>query len=418
MTEPTALPSDQGSAPPSSGPAAVPDPPVARTVRLRVAGVDLDLDFGPGHEDLAREVDGLWSGHLGRPETRDPQPAEDGTLRRTYVVPPREEELGLAVAELVAPVAGEASRGLLTRPDAMILAPGPQAAYAVSGDLTRAVIGRLLGEAILLHAGVVEHPRLGVLALVGASGAGKSTATLELGRGGVYLSDELAILDPVSHAVTAFPKPVSRVLGEDGGKQDIALAALGLRAGTGSAAPGTVVLLDRVRDGEASLSRVPLAEALLAIIEQSSSLWRVPGGLASLARLLLGAGGALRVRYREAAELPALLAHPPAAAREDVEEIPARSITTAAPPAGTADLTPYVQALAVEDGVVVLREGRAAHLTGLGSLLWEELQADGPLGPAELERRIVEGAGEHPDSARLIAEALDALVEAGWAHRG
>src|SRR5699024_12216810 len=63
---------------------------------------------------------------------------------------------------------------------------------------------------LLLHAGAVAHPELGTLVLVGASGAGKSTASSLLGRAGAYLTDELTIITPGSFAITPYPKPVSK----------------------------------------------------------------------------------------------------------------------------------------------------------------------------------------------------------------
>jgi hypothetical protein len=65
------------------------------------------------------------------------------------------------------------------------------------------------GDAVLLHAGVVEVDGTGVL-LVGPSGAGKSTLTLGLcERGAVYLSDELAPVSRSGGSVGAFPKPLA-----------------------------------------------------------------------------------------------------------------------------------------------------------------------------------------------------------------
>ncbi|GAA1731813.1 hypothetical protein [Brachybacterium phenoliresistens] len=385
------------------------------TLHLRIAGLGLQLDFGPGHEALAEEAARLWAHLAADPEAGTvPIGPEVPTTRRTYLVPP--EDARAEAARWIADGRVEALGPLLTRPDAVILAPGPGAAYALSGDVTREIIGRLLGTRILLHAGVVAHPQRGVVAMVGASGAGKSTATLTLGREGAYLTDELAIIDPVSRAVTAYAKPVSRISAASGRKQDHALDALGLEPAPGATGIDVLVLLDRAEDASPGLERVPQAEALLALVEQSSSLWAVPHGLASLAEILRRAGGALRARYAEATQLAALLADPPPPCEEAWEEIPVPDLE--APAEGALALAPLAQALAVEDGLVLLAEGRATHLVGLGAVIWEELAAAGSLSIEELEQRVVAFAGPHPDSAAMLAAAVDTLVEDGWIRRG
>lgn len=365
------------------------------TLPLRIAGIRMELRFGPGHEELAAEAERLWR-HL---REDGPGPVGSDPLRRTYCVPAAD---------------GPA--------DAVTIGPGPGAAYALSGDVTRQLIGRLLGSRILLHAGVVRHPRLGVVAVVGASGAGKSTATSALGRGGGYLTDELAIIDPGTLAVTAYPKPVSRVRGGSRRKQDLALEELGLEPLAGVPGIDHLVLLDRDAEASPCLERVGLAQALLDIIAQSSSLWTLPHGLAALARLVTGTGGALRARYAEADQLAGMLADPPAPAAEDWQEIALPSTAGPGPGPGpgpgTVGVAAPVQALAVEDGAVVLAEGRAAHLTGIGALVWEELASSGPRSLAQLEAHVVRIAGAHARSAELVAAAVDALVAEGWAVRG
>ena len=67
---------------------------------------------------------------------------------------------------------------------------------------------QLTFESILLHAGAVERDGEAVV-LVGESGMGKSTLTAAMVRSGyAYLSDEIAIIDPESFAVRAYPKAI------------------------------------------------------------------------------------------------------------------------------------------------------------------------------------------------------------------
>lgn len=422
---------------PAPDPAPLPAPGVAaeldlHTLHLDVAGLRLDLDFGPGHETLALETARLWK-HL---EAEPGSPA--AASRRTYLAPPADARA--AVLRLAAAGSTDALGPLLARPDAVVVLPGPGAAYAVSGDVTREVINRLLGDRILLHAGAVVHAQLGVVVVVGASGAGKSTATLALGADGTYLTDELAIIDPENRALSAYPKPVSRVVPDGdatagrtpGMKRDTALDELGLTPASGAVGVDLLVLLDRVDDSVAVVERVPLARALLSLVEQSSSLWAVPHGLAVLAGMLSEAGGALRARYTEATQLAGLLAACPPPLVESWEEILPRGgqapgasesfdptvVVIDDPAPGTLSLAPFAQAIAVEDGLVVLAEGRASHLTGLGTVIWEEVGAAGAVDQSQIEQKVVEFAGPHPDSTAMVAAAVDTLVEDGWILRG
>jgi hypothetical protein len=62
---------------------------------------------------------------------------------------------------------------------------------------------------LLLHAGVVAYQGNGFI-FPASSGSGKSTLTLALLlQGYSYLSDELAVIDPTTRELSAFPKPFS-----------------------------------------------------------------------------------------------------------------------------------------------------------------------------------------------------------------
>lgn len=296
-------------------------------------------------------------------------------------------------------------------------AEDPRACYRISGQVTRTVIGALLGRRLLLHAGAVLLEGTGTTVLLGGSGAGKSTAATALGRQGHYLSDELTIIDPDDLTVTAYPKPVSRVV-RGRIKQDLALPDLGLDPICAAGPVDTIVLLDRGgAQGEASLKRVELVEAASLIAAQSSSLWRLPDPLGTIARMLDRVGGALQARYDESAALTDLLAAPPARRNDPWETIsPADPVQQPGPPdvAGAGHVAvPFVQALRSEIATLVLQEGSTAALTGLAELAWDLVREHGPIDTAGLERRVIEAVGEHPGSAELVATALGTLQEAG-----
>lgn len=372
---------------------------------LDVAGLRLLLQFAPEHAELAAEARRLWSGLIA-----------DFTAR-----PPTD------VLRVEAEPGADGGRGVVT------IRPGPSATYSLSGQVTRRVISHLLGERLLLHAGVIDHSRLGVVLLVGPSGAGKSTAVSVLGRGERYLTDELAVLDPADLTVTGYPKPVSRVLGAPGDrvKQDVAPTVLGLVPALSAGPPDHVVLLERDRgqgdgnpaeegsgdrprgagweDAAEGIDRAGLGEALVRIAEQSSSLWTVPDGLSRLATLLDRCGGALRLHYREAERLEPLLAQRPPARAEEWE------VLVAGAPRGRAlEAADRVEAIGLASGVVLLAPGRVVQLPGLAGLVWEELCTSGGMERDELEAAVVAAIGPHPRSKSLIDEVLEELVRTGW----
>jgi hypothetical protein len=377
------------------------EPSDAHEVGLEVAGMSLRLTFGPGLGEVAAEIANLWR-HLRADGAEPPRITLDYALSGT-----------------------EMPEGTLP------LRAQPAATYTVSGHITREVIRALIGTRLLLHAGAVTHPELGTVLLVGASGAGKSTAASRLGRADEYLTDELTILDAKSFAITPYPKPVSRYDSGLGAKRDRALPELGLRPPPddrdlgpevqGATEPSLIVLLDRIQDDEtaerSSATRVPLAEALLRIVPQTSSLWEVPSGLAALAALLETTGGAVEVRYRDASELEELLHGIAPAAPEEVVEIE-RVEDRGMIEGGQVTVAPFRQALAIESGVFVLGASEAIHLAGLTALVWDLLRTTGPLTPAELEEQIVQELGEHPESAALLRNALAELAGRGWLRQG
>lgn len=373
-------------------------------VGLEVAGLRLLLRFAPEHEALAAEVRALWAGLI----------------------------VGGAGAAPLEVLHVDAASGPDDGRPTVTIRPSPTAAYELSGQVTRRVITHLLGERLLLHAGVVDHDRLGVVLLVGPSGAGKSTAVSVLGHGGRYLTDELAVLDPADLTVTGYPKPVSRVRGGPEGrvKQDVAPAELGLAPAATAGPPAHVVLLERGQGNGAGVGegtgarprseggsdmaegveRAGLGEALVRIAEQSSSVWTVPGGLACLATLLERCGGALRVRYREAEHLEPLLAQRPPATAEEWEVL-----VPGTRRGRDLEAVDAVEAIGLADGVVVLVPGRVVLLPGLAGLVWEELCTAGGMAREELEAAVVAAIGPHPHSGALIDEVLADLVRTGWA---
>lgn len=366
---------------------------------------------------LTEELRRLWSHVLL-------DPAPDGDIETVEIAAPS------------APSAGsedlEAARARLER-----------ATYSASGRVTRAVLPRLVGSRVLLHAGTVQREDSGITTVIGPSGAGKSTAISMLGRDAIYLSDELTIIDPDTFAITGYPKPVSRACAA-GYKRDVALPELGLTPARDAEVPDQILLLSRdpERTTPAELTRCPMATAIVRIIAQSSSMWLLPRPLETLARLLDSVGGALEAHYSESSDLPALLRDAPAAEREDwtvidpmgerapespdsVEEPetprPVTESSAAAPSPGahgegalreledTVAVAPFRQGLLTPDGAVVLREMSAVHLTGLNALVWQILAGGGPMTGHDVATALVAVIGEHPEAEAFTLQALHQL---------
>ena len=314
-------------------------------------------------------------------------------------------------------------------------------AYRASGEITRRILAYLVGTRMLLHSGVVDHDRHGVILLIGKSGAGKSTATRLLARSGRYLSDELAVIHPDTGAITPYPKPLSIANAPGNPKSDHTLASQGLTAGKSTAAPDHVLLLHRLHEeiadataAPAQLRRLTLGEALPRIIAESSSMWRVPHPLERLARLLEKTGGALEATYREAEQLGELLEHVPpphreawtvidpapeaSEARPDTGDMAAQDVAPVAPahaepradaPEQLLTIAPFTQALATEDGVLVLSEESFTRMQGISALIWDILRADGPMDTAALEAAVLAELGPHPEASQLVAATLEEM---------
>jgi hypothetical protein len=178
-----------------------------------------------------------------------------------------------------------ADGGSQTAPDAHA------ALLAMLNAVAGTVVSGLYRQGLLaIHAGALVH-RGRALVIAGRSGHGKTTLTLALVRAGLaFLSDELAVLDPATRTVHAYPRSAhvrpttlalipeleplcgraQRDLG-DGNEwvvtpRELATAFPGCRA---TAAPlGAVILLDAPADAarSARLSPVPPGVATLELL--------------------------------------------------------------------------------------------------------------------------------------------------------
>ena len=313
----------------------------------------------------------------------------------------------------------------------VLRASSPKAlAQRITSEVTIGAIGRLRGEALMLHASAVALDDGRVIGFVGPSGRGKTTAAQVLGRSYGYVTDETLAVR-VDGSVVAYPKPLS--IGSWPNVKDTEPASmLGLRgAPTDGLRLAAIVLLDRRPDAKQPfVESVPITEAIGALVPQTSHLSALERPLRTLVEAVVSTGGMRRVVYSEASSLPPLIddllqeVDDDSTMLTDVAKLSQRDcecfsgiLDEPSDPAvvdrpGAYWRAIYADALMVDDSLMVLVAGSVVVLTGVGPILW--LAADG-LTEEELLEIALRQLPEPPDGvdvAAVISEALEGMVEA------
>lgn len=287
--------------------------------------------------------------------------------------------------------------------------------YAVSREITLASLRRRRGSAVLLHAaGLSRGDR--AIALVGESGAGKSTASRVLGRHFGYLSDETVAIE-ADGRVAPYPKPVSVITDPQApwDKGEWSPDELGLRKASEPAYLTGLVVLERDSGRTVpELIELPLVDALLAVIAQSSSLPLLDRPLHRLAELASGSGGPYLLRYSEIGDcidlLSTLLDGPDANHRQPWTSVPFSPI----PPQSTDTpimRAPWRDAVHGEGGTLVLIDETPIRLGPVGEVLWRVAAA--PISRDDAYAAVVAALGEHPDAARAVDDGIASLIQLG-----
>lgn len=267
-------------------------------------------------------------------------------------------------------------------------------AQRITSQVTLAAIGGLRGEALMFHAAAVALDDGRVIGFVGPSGRGKTTAAQELGRAYGYVTDETLAVR-ADGSVVAYPKPLS-IGSRAVVKATEPASTFGLRgrprAGLHLAA---LVLLDRRPDvAEPFVESVPIIEALSELVPQSSYLSALDRPLRTLVGMIRSTGGVRRIVYSEASTLPSLVdglletVDETAPVVIDVAHLSQRDCDCAGKvletdTQGQARIDrpgaywrgAYVDAMLVDDSLIVLGSGSLTVLAGVGPALW--LAADG-----------------------------------------
>jgi hypothetical protein len=282
--------------------------------------------------------------------------------------------------------------------------------------LTTRAIEATASRQLNVHAAGVSDTHGRVVALVGESGAGKSTAAATLARSGWgYVSDEVVAVGD-DGGVIAFPRPVMlERSGDTPGKVAHSPDELGLGRCADALQIDRLVLLDRRQSVSGPrIERLGLIDGLLELIPQVSALSRRANPLQRLCRLVDRCGGVYRLTYSEADQLLPVLAElvdADAGLREPWW--PAHMPTTRASALMDARVRrpPHRDAIVTEEEYLLLVDSTPVRLAGIGATAWEACD-DAPT-LQELTRRVVEVNGPHPEAAQLVNDAVMAMVRGG-----
>lgn len=273
-------------------------------------------------------------------------------------------------------------------------------------------------DLLLLHAAGLADPATGeVVALLGPSGAGKTTAASTLGVTMGYVSDETVAVTPAGEVV-AFPKPVAIKPADGGVKEVRGPDALGLAPAGDGLRLARIVLLDRSEQPvEPSITTLSLSDAFAAVIAETSYFGSLPYSLRVLQELVARSGGVHVVQYHQAAELiepiAELLQRPPGRV-ESPAPVPAWGTT----PHVTSAVETYRRCEEddwVDDHGLVLvhRGGEVARLSPLGSVLWLRMSPHATLAELVVAAESAFGPAPTGDSSAGVRAQLDELVDAG-----
>lgn len=339
--------------------------------------------------------------------------------------------LGVAVgipardAETDARLRRQWSRALTSGPaDVMLdetglagLAPD-QHDYAVTVRVTMKALEATAGTRLNIHAGAVADDEGRTLAVIGASGSGKTTAIRALATRLGYLSDEtVSLTDDLS--VHPHPKPLSVIVdpSRPGRKASVSPDDAGLGVPPEHPTLRRIVLLRR---GHGSEGLVPVStpEAIVEIVPQTSSLALLEAPLHTLSRAIERCGGAFALHYDEVGDhLDDLVALLGSTSEETPAAIHHPSVDTEAPTPGQWSRSPWLDAVQYDDELVVMVGDIAHLLAGLGTTVWLALAR--PATVADLVIAAETEHGPHPDALALVEAALAELTESGLvAHPG
>lgn len=291
-------------------------------------------------------------------------------------------------------------------------------AESITSELTLAAILEQAGHLTMLHACGIADPDTGaVIALVAKSGTGKTTAVSVLARARGYVTDETVAIRPDGEVIP-YPKPLSVKQHTAGtAKTQVGPDELGLKECSKELRISAIVLLDRSSDyagKRPALRPVPLADAVLALIPDSSSQAKIPQPLQSLCGLIGSVGGVWRVEYAEAEDLVAALdsLFTPAGTTAATWSAPAGGEATGAalPPGCYLRITPE-DAVEIDGELIVMLDTEVVRLSGIAPAIWK--LAARPVTMQEVVRELEIRHGLPGGYQAQIDNALEEMIARG-----
>jgi hypothetical protein len=299
--------------------------------------------------------------------------------------------------------------------------------YVVSRAVTMASIGRRTGDCLMLHAAGLAAPDGGTVALVAASGTGKTTAATVLGRSLGYVTDETVAVEH-DLRVRPYPKPLSVVVdpSRPNVKHERSPDDLGLRRAPDDLRLAATVVIERDPGlPEPVLEPIGLVEAALLALPQTSAVATLDRPLDRLARALTAGHGPWRLRYAEVGDCIDLVGalasgEAPGGVPDTVTwewldgrdgGYPDAGGDAGPTPASVVQRAAFDDALVSGGAVLVLTERVPTSLPGLGALVW--LRCAEPVSVLDLVAAVTEVLGEHPGAEDLVLDTVRVLRDAG-----
>jgi hypothetical protein len=287
-------------------------------------------------------------------------------------------------------------------------------ASTLTSVITLMLLDGVAGSLLLFHAAGIADEEGRVIAFVGPSGRGKTTAARTLARDYAYVTDETVAVDDAGGADRVLPyrKPLSVIVDPGLPKQQISSSTLGLQPlPDARLRMAALVLLQRDEShvGAAVVEPVSLVDAIPELVPQTSYLARTERPLQRIAQLADRHGGFRLIRYGEAETLHEAVG-PLFAPDSDEASSEAWEPFVAKARLEEHAFGDVVDAIRTDDALLVLTSAQLIVLTGLGPTVCEAV-ADG----RSLVEHVVEVHGEPPagDAAELVAACVDELVSAG-----
>ena len=160
------------------------------------------------------------------------------------------------------------------------------------------------------------------------------------------------------------------------------------------------------------MERLTLAEGLMRIIPQTSSLFAMPQPLHLMSRLV-SQRGVFRLDYSEIEDAVGLLTELATMEIEPDEwsPDPIEDNFSAALWDGRYRRGVVLDGIRIDGEMVVMIENTPQHVAGIGVTLWDA--AKDALTHADLRRAVVGTHGDHPNADALVADAVEAMLRAG-----